>query len=311
MGSKWRAYFELLRFPAVFTAVADVMMGYLVTHGDLKPIPLFALLVAASSSMYLAGMVLNDLFDIDADTLERPGRPIPSGRIAPDSAARLGWCLLAGGLCFAWLVSILAGNWSPGVVGSLLATAIVLYDALLKRTLIAPVAMGACRVLNVLLAMSLATADRGHFGFLWEPTYLTIALGIGVYITGLTWFARGEAIARPNRVRLLSAILVMLCGFAVLAFSGRIELRPAHFFTESNNWPLLWLALAMVIIGRCVWAAWRHEPRATQIAVRTSIRALIMIDAALVLGFCGAAWGWAVLALLIPMLLLERWASTT
>jgi hypothetical protein len=30
-----------------------------------------------------------------------------------------------------------------------------------------------------------------------------------------------------------------------------------------------------------------------------------------VLGFCGAAWGCAVLALLIPMLLLERWASTT
>ena len=37
MNGKLRAYFELLRFPAVFTAVADVMMGYLVTHGDLPP----------------------------------------------------------------------------------------------------------------------------------------------------------------------------------------------------------------------------------------------------------------------------------
>ena len=36
-----------------------------------------------------------------------------------------------------------------------------------------------------------------------------------------------------------------------------------------------------------------------------------MIDAAIVLGFCGPFWACAVLALLAPMLLLERWASTT
>ena len=80
MRRNWRAYFELLRFPAVFTAVADVMMGYLVTHGNLEPIHVFALLVAASSLMYLSGMVLNDVFDLDADTRERPGgRFLPAG----------------------------------------------------------------------------------------------------------------------------------------------------------------------------------------------------------------------------------------
>jgi hypothetical protein len=73
----------------------------------------------------------------------------------------------------------------------------------------------------------------------------------------------------------------------------------------------LWVALAAVILGRCAWAAWRLAPRDRQIAVRTSIRALIVIDAAIVLGFCGVAWGWAILALLVPMLVLERWASTT
>jgi hypothetical protein len=74
---------------------------------------------------------------------------------------------------------------------------------------------------------------------------------------------------------------------------------------------LLWFALATVIAGRCLWAVWRLDPRATQVAVRNSLRALIFIDAALVAGFCSPAWGWWILSLLVPMLLLERWASTT
>ena len=41
------------------------------------------------------------------------------------------------------------------LVAMLLAGCIVLYDAVLKRTPLAPLAMGACRMLNVLLGMSL------------------------------------------------------------------------------------------------------------------------------------------------------------
>ncbi len=310
MSGKWRAYFELLRFPAVFTAVADVMMGYLVTQGDLRPASVFALLVAASSSLYLSGMVLNDVFDVELDTRERPKRPIPSGRVSSISAARLGWRLLVSGVCVAWVTSINSGNWLPGIVGSLLAGCIVIYNGVLKQTLAAPLAMGSCRLLNVLLGMSLATASRWPFHTSWSPTELVIALGIGIYITGLTWFARTE-VGAPRRPQLLGGILVIALGLLILEISGRVELRSAHVLTESENWPLLWLSLGAIIVGRCLWAVWRLETRAIQIAVRNSLRAIIVIDAAIVLGFCGPYWGGAVLALLAPMLLLERWASTT
>jgi len=60
-----RAYVELLRLPAVFTAMSDLAMGFLFTHASLQPWPVFAALWLSSSSLYLAGMVLNDVLDAD------------------------------------------------------------------------------------------------------------------------------------------------------------------------------------------------------------------------------------------------------
>ena len=68
------AFLELLRLPNVFTAIADVVMGFLlvawtVSGPDWPPL---VWAVAASTALYLAGMVLNDLFDLEVDRRERP-----------------------------------------------------------------------------------------------------------------------------------------------------------------------------------------------------------------------------------------------
>jgi 4-hydroxybenzoate polyprenyltransferase len=72
-----RAYLQLVRLPNVFTAMADILLGFLLTHRRLDPWPQFALLLVASCLLYLAGMVLNDYFDREQDARERPFRPIP------------------------------------------------------------------------------------------------------------------------------------------------------------------------------------------------------------------------------------------
>ena len=93
---KWLAYFQLMRLPAVFTAMSDIILGYLLTHGSFE-LPLqFALLLVASASLYLSGMVFNDVFDRKVDAEERPFRPIPSGRISTQQAAVLGGLLMLG-----------------------------------------------------------------------------------------------------------------------------------------------------------------------------------------------------------------------
>src|ERR671934_2252813 len=105
----WRAYAQLVRLPNVFTAIADIGLGWFgalaggVAEGGW---PSFVLLLGASSSLYAAGMVWNDYFDIEQDRRERPFRPLPSGRVARREAAGLGGLLLGGGLAFACLATV-------------------------------------------------------------------------------------------------------------------------------------------------------------------------------------------------------------
>ena len=82
---------ELVRLPAVLSVPGDVLVGAAVS-GQLRDVSRTAGLVAASSCLYLAGMALNDYADRDVDAVERPGRPIPSGRVTPGLRARVGGC---------------------------------------------------------------------------------------------------------------------------------------------------------------------------------------------------------------------------
>jgi hypothetical protein len=307
-----RAYFELLRLPAVFTVVADVMMGYLVTRGDLQPWGVFALLVAASSCLYLAGMVLNDVFDAEIDAHERPERPISSGRISRSAAARLGWGLLAIGISLAWIMSWRVSHWAPGFVGTTLAVAVWLYDYAIKRSPAGPLFMGLCRACNVILAITVAMVATYPID---DPkpteTERAISLAVGLYIAGVTWFARAEA-RSSKRWQLMGAMFTMALGLGCFWASAYLShSRPMPVAVSGMNWMILWLAIAAVILRRCALAVATPEPVLVQNAVRTALRSIIVIDAAVVLGFCGLFWGCVVLALLAPMLLLERWASTT
>ena len=81
-----------------------------------------------------------------------PSGRCPRAAISLDggAAARLA---AAGARAWRWARApvFFTGHLRPGVVAALLATAILLYDAWLKRTPLGPLAMGACRMLNVLL----------------------------------------------------------------------------------------------------------------------------------------------------------------
>src|SRR5205807_10637712 len=99
---------------------------------------------------------------------------------------------------------VLASATKPLFLPALLVGAILAYDGWLKRTWAGPFGMGACRFLNVLLGLSLTPQpDSTHAVYL--------ALIVGVYIIGVTWFARTEARA-SSQAALGGAALVMLAG---------------------------------------------------------------------------------------------------
>jgi 4-hydroxybenzoate polyprenyltransferase len=307
------AWLQLLRLANVLTAVADVMMGYLVTHGDLRPPLQFALLVLSSSLLYLSGMVLNDVFDADEDARERPERPIPSGRISLRSAAAVGWAMLTSGVLVAGLASYAAGDGRPAMVAMLLAGCIVLYDRVLKRTWLAPVAMGACRMLNVLLGMSLgplATEVASPYVRWGTAGAVLIALGVGLYVVGVTVFARTEA-RDSSRRRLAFGLIVLLVGMTLLAAVPMLTDYDPPLVVGRNGWYLLWVLLGLVTARRCAIAVAQPTPERVQAAVRHCVQSIIALDAAVCVGYAGPFWGLAVLALIFPTLAMAQWLKAT
>jgi 4-hydroxybenzoate polyprenyltransferase len=309
------AWLKLLRLPNVFTAVADVMMGYLVAHRDLEPAWQFALFAAASCLLYLSGMVLNDVFDADVDAREQPQRPIPSGRISLRTAAAVGWAMLASGVLVGWFISFSVSEVWPGVISTLLASCIVLYDRILKRTPVGPLAMGACRMLNVLFGMSLVYISKPTAtGELlmsrpWLPGEWLIAIGIGIYVAGVTIFARTDA-TTSSRPRLIGGLVVLLAGIGLLAAIPALSRYPSLVVRE-GGWYLLWAVLALITARRCVIAILDPGPQRVQAAVRHCVQSIIVLDAAVCVGFAGPFWGMAVVLLLVPTLGLTLWLDAT
>jgi len=283
--------------------MADILLGYLLTHESFAWEPVFGLIWAASSLLYLAGMVLNDVFDADQDLVERPSRPLPSGRISVARAKSLGFGMLAVGVAFAWVASYWLGDIRPGGTGTLLAMLVLAYDAILKRTPLGPLAMGGCRSLNVLLGMSAA-------GFEWHAAHLLVAGGIGLYIVGVTWFARTEARV-SNRPRLALATIVIVAGIGVLAWLPQWTRGvPLLDHAAPLRWTLFWPLIAMLIGWRCLRAVLEPRPPLVQAAVKNCIFSLIVLDAG-VCTFQDMHAALAILALLIPTMFLGRFIYST
>jgi hypothetical protein len=251
---------RLVRLPALPTALADVVMAALAVGALPARVPQFVLLLFGSGCLYMAGMVLNDWFDQEEDRRDRPERPIPSGEVSSRGAGLLGFGLLALGTLLAALAA------SP-VLAVGLALMILIYDGYAKGSWLGPFVMGGCRTLNVLLGMSLS-------GEVMKAPGPHLALVVGLYIVGVTWFARGEAgRSRRDELSAGAGLVLVALGF---------------------------------VIGVPVWKAIEQPtPARVQKGVGRMLMGLIVLDAALASAVAGSI-GLVVLVLLVPGLLLMQ-----
>ncbi|MCC3281959.1 SCO3242 family prenyltransferase [Arthrobacter caoxuetaonis] len=170
-------YLELVRAPAVLTVLGDSVAGGAAAGRSLTGRR--ALMPLASACLYAGGMALNDYADRDLDAVERPERPIPSGRISARNALTAASALTAAGLglCAA------AGGRGALAVGVPLAVSIWTYDLAAKNhALPGAVSMGTCRALDVLMG-----AGAGHI----KPA-LGAAGIMGGHTAAVTLLSRGE-----------------------------------------------------------------------------------------------------------------------
>lgn len=294
------ALIQLVRLPNVFTAMADIFLGFALTHGSLEPVPQFLMLLAASVCHYWAGMIFNDVFDKDVDLRERPLRPIPSGRVSVKLATTLGIVLNIVGIGLAAAVGL-----NSFYVALALSAAIYLYDGPLKRTPLGPVAMGSCRFFNVLLGASAMPVVEGELSLLVQA--LHVAAGLGVYVAGLTWFAKQEA-KWSNRGMLVGAAVVINLGLAILL--GFILNVPTQM---DRSTPMILLAvITLTVVRRLVTAIIEPAPDNVQLAIKIMLLSLVMLDAMLVVFTTGQPMlGVMTAALLVPAFVLAKWIPMT
>jgi len=291
--SKARAYLELIRLPNVFTAIADVTAGFLYMGGEWSDAKALALLGGASACLYAGGVALNDVCDAKRDAIHRPERPIPSGRISRGTAAALALSLLLVGVIVAAFWSGAAAALAGGIV-----VAVILYDAVLKTTFLAPPLMGACRGLNLALGMTVIPTYRTIFGII--PVLFYHAL----YVASVTYFARKEA-EGGHRTRLLIGTIGI--GFAVAGLGGLCVLVPRPHYT----YLILLAILFMLVVSKGVAAIRRPEPASIQNAVRTFIQSLVVFDTCIAWAARGPIAAVAVVAWVLPTRLARRWSQMT
>ena len=115
-------YFEIIRPGNVVMALIAVILVAII---DFKftfslLLSLFAVFFAMSG-----GNVINDYFDYEIDSINRPERPIPSGKISRKSAKNYAYFLFIAAIIVGFLIYLLTNNFIP--CGIVIFAVIVLY----------------------------------------------------------------------------------------------------------------------------------------------------------------------------------------
>ncbi|WP_433494003.1 SCO3242 family prenyltransferase [Micromonospora sp. CA-248089] len=202
---------ELVRAPAALSVPGDVLSGA-AAAGALGPRT--PALAGASVLLYWAGMAANDWADRRLDAVERPERPIPSGRVRPSVALGVASGLTAAGLA----VATAAGGRRAAAVALPLAATIWGYDLRAKNTAAGPAVMAACRGLDVLLGASGGRVVRA----------LPAALTVAAHTWTVTALSRREVTGADRRLPGLT-----LAGTALIALAT--PARPTPSATGSGR----------------------------------------------------------------------------
>jgi 4-hydroxybenzoate polyprenyltransferase len=255
------AWLELARLSNLPTVLTNVLVGIAAaaTSPELAGeafawsavLPLFL----ALGLLYTSGMMLNDVADAHIDTRERPGRPIPSGRIRSNHALLAAIaCMLAG-----TLLLIMAGT--PPRLAFALPAAIIAYDLAHRRFAASALFMGACRGLVYLVAAAALVPQ------LPQAAWVLGGL-VAVYTTVVTLISQREIGLPDTPRRVLSLVPALIVVPALIAAGGHGA--DSFAITITAILAMAWLARAPVFI--------LNDPPRTKDAVLTLLSGMCLLD---------------------------------
>lgn len=309
-------WIQLVRLPAVFTLVSNTVAAAILCGHQLQPLTGFVPLLLASIAAYWAGMILNDVVDLEEDIKNRPRRPLAAGRISPAIAGHVGNALLM--LNPILVLGVTALNetdalWQGAafVCSVLLSLFVRAYNSPIKKTPLGPITMGLCRVANILMVTCCMVALNKVEPFPAPSLYFAAA--IGIYILGVTVYAYEEENEESATQFLVVGLLFQVIGFVLVACLPYWETREIQWTTldPKGSYPLLIGLIAITVLHRSGKGVLHPVGRKIQLAVKHSLLTLILLDAAVVAMWAGAWYGAFVALLLFPALSAAMRVRTT
>jgi 4-hydroxybenzoate polyprenyltransferase len=159
------------------TVISNALVG-LALAGIFYPSTGIIPLIISQVLFYSVGMILNDICDFEFDKQHRPERPLVRGTISRRSAV----IASVVGLIIAFIILFYYSNQAV-IAGIILLGFILLYNFWHKGNPLSPVLMAACRVMVYMVAY-LAFHSMLTLGLIYA------SLGLGLYIIGLTYYAK-------------------------------------------------------------------------------------------------------------------------
>jgi 4-hydroxybenzoate polyprenyltransferase len=257
LGIRLKNYAELGRISNLPTCVSNALVGTVL--GAEGAFPGWGVALSAAlgiAFLYTAGMAQNDLFDIEIDRLERPGRPLPSARIAPGRARLFIAVCFALGLGIFALLGREAFLWALG-----LCVLIWAYNWLHKKHPWSVILMGSCRGFVYLTAAACLSSPLEH------PIVFAFAGLITLYTINITIIARMEN--RPEMgARQYLAFLMHLVLIPILWDFGTLE----------RTWAILYAVFFIYWNGLAIYSLTRTPPRTVN-AILKWLSGFCLIDA--------------------------------
>lgn len=214
----WRAHLaawaQLARISNLPTTITNVLVGMSIAGASWESDwGVMLAVMGAVALLYIGGMIFNDVCDHEIDAVERPSRPIPSGRISRNRAKKMVVTCM-----FAAIVILMLAGGGPALISGLgLVAVIVAYDVVHQRTGASVILMGLCRGMVYIVASSAVAWPLVDIGML-----ATAAGVMTVFTVLLSWVARYEVQqdAMPGHTRVVAwlipiIVLVPICAVAM------------------------------------------------------------------------------------------------
>lgn len=253
MFKQLRYFYRMSRPINVLIALLTILIAAFVT-GEFRLQTTLYLACLTAVFMTSGANIVNDIFDIAIDRINKPRRPLPSGLVS----IRQAWAYFYAAYALALLAALFSG-WPMFLIASLIALLLYLYSTSLKRT-----------ILWGNLTVSFSTAMAFIYGAMavgaWKagiiPAVFSLLFHFGREIVKDMQDVEGDladgAVTFPGRYGMIKAIILINIIFFIL-----IVLTIIPYIMDIYSIYYLWVVLLgvdTVLIASALIIWFRHDP---------------------------------------------------